>query len=354
MQTAVPRAAHAALLLGYLLTRAWMLASSHYSDVATWFHRLSRESTLPEYGPLATVIARAPLWLGVTTLTGYVWTARLMALAADLVLTWLVMRRTSWTAAMAFLVGSGLLHDLWLDRMDLYVALFVVVAMGSSLAWMLGAALIKFPFIALAWVPFLRSREWRAAGPTVAFVVVVLLGGWLLGPDTFFTPLGFHAARGLQREGLWGNLIDVGRVALGWPCHVVSGSGSPDIQCAGQPWLPWLGRLTLLLGVLVTAVATVVTGVKDSLPRAMLLAVVAYTAFNPVGSPQFAVVVLALAPFALDAHRREDRLSVGLLLFYALMTERAFARWGLPGFEALTLARNLSLLGVWTVLMVRR
>jgi len=92
-------------------------------------------------------------------------------------------------------------------------------------------------------------------------------------------------------------------------------------------------------------------GERLSEPEALWSAVLAYTVFNPIGSPQFAVPVVALAAMA-GVGERGSRGARALTFAYAALTGLAFTLYVNPpqvslAFGFVTLARNLALLSLW-------
>ncbi len=359
-------APRAALWTLYVASRMLMASTFYYSDLFSYLRRLTTEApVLPEYGPLAQVIIYLPrLFPDWTEQAQYVTAMKALALVVDGMLVHALMRRRSLLPAVTFLLGSALLYRVWLDRLDLYVAALFVVAVtvtGRRRALALAAAsLVKFPFAALGIIGWIQDRSaqsrqvfWWTLG---SFVVPTLVLAALIGPDGTLTPFFFHGGRTLQMEGIVGNLIYAGVAFFGWHYDVEIEHHAAHIHGAQDGLLRALGLGILLIGVAVTAVRLWRLGPRVSHGGGLLLAVVAYTAFNPVGSPQFAIVPLALAPFTPEGSR--DRLAALLLVFYALMVDQAFAHYVQPPeigrtFALCTLLRNVVLLAYWGMLMLR-
>jgi hypothetical protein len=347
--------------LVFLVSRVVMAQTLHWSDLKGYFLRLQDAGALHEYGPLATLLASLPAWVSTRgDAATYLMGMKALGLVVDGFLFHAVRARCAPLPTLAYTVASALLFRVWLDRLDLYVGALLVVAVvvggARGTAAVAASALVKFPFLALVAVPWIRERSAETRREVGAGLMCFLAGmaagvAWL-GAANVAGAVGFHGARTLQREGLLGNLLDLGRMHLGWPLWVTVDHGAAHVHAAHDGVLRAAGLGLLVAGVAVTAWRVSRVGTRASLAAAMLLAVVAYTVFNPVGSPQFAVVVVALLPWAVDRGRGPHLVTLLLVVAYAAAADQGFAHYthdmvDAQAMGAWTLARNLVLLATW-------
>lgn len=287
----------------YLAHRMMLMTQFAGSDLVPFFQRLARDGALPEYGPVANAYLGWCMALAQQSqMVVFVMAAKAAALMVDAWVTLTLMRAGPWPLFM-WLGGTMALGQFVLDRLDIHtagLALWSLQGPGVGMvAWAL-AGLMKFPMTGMAGVAWVCSpgRTTLRFMLGCAALALGVSGSWwvMVGMEGSFSPLFYHGARTPQVEGLVGAaLYSVkalwGEAPLGlinengW--HLVGGSAGANVVL----------RL-MALGVLVGAVLWTARRLWRSdapLAHATLAALAAFTAFNPVGSPQLVLPVLAVA-----------------------------------------------------------
>lgn len=345
----------------YVLSRVLMANIVSSSDLASYYIRMKEEGWLGEYGPLANLYVLVVIALTKPdTHIQYLLGAKAIALMLDAALVHAVMRKSAWKSA-AYIVGSAALYSFWLDRLDLFIGALLVVTVLVRAPWAVAAAsLVKFPLLGAAAVPWLRSRA-REDAMKAAMAGAMFLAGLVVtmawrGVDAALMPFTFHGARTPQMEGLVGCVLALLGVA-GMPFSVAVDHGAAHVHgamdAAMDGALRALGLLVFVAGVGATAWRIWRAGTSLSTEKALLLAMIAYTLFNPVGSGQFLVVIVMLLPWCADD---DDTRLLGMCTASAACAGIAFLLYPRPialddVFLAWTLMRNLLLMGAWLRLM---
>jgi hypothetical protein len=362
-----PMVAVALLWMLYVLSRIHMAGLLYRTDLDSYFGRIEQGGVFAEYGPVANLLIWAPSWLaGATDRTRYFLGFKALGLLVDAALFSAVLRRVPFAGALLFVMASALLRRVWLDRLDLYIgallSAYVLWQRRAGMIALVTAALIKFPFLALGALPALRHRRIRSIMPwfcAVGVYALVLVLAWLVkGSEGSVSQFGFHSGRTLQMESLLGNILYMGKGLWNWPLTVSLDHGAAHIHTQYDQPLMLSGQAILVGGVAVTGWHIWLRGIRLRREMMLLLSVMAYTAFNPVGSPQFAVVVVMLLPWAYATAPRAARLVLWLLLPYAWATDMEFFHY--PDvfiadlrFGAWVMARNALLVLCWALLMSR-
>ena len=274
----------------------------------------------------------------------------------------------------AFLAGTALLGPFVLTRFDLYAAAVTLAAVCAILHGrrILGPALLGvaiatkiYPAVVL---PLLVTRTWKRDGQaaalrglalTVGTALAVYLPFAIVAPEGVARSVWRQLGRPLQIESLGSAVLLALHHALGMPLAWASGSGSQNLTGT-------VASVAAAVTTVVGAAALVLvwvrfahgdTGSAARFARYAAAAVVAFVAFGKVSSPQFLVWLLAIVVLVPG---RRGVLAIGLLLSACALTRLWFPRtyWELvkefdPTASWLVLARDLLLVGVFTVLIVR-
>jgi hypothetical protein len=274
----------------------------------------------------------------------------------------------------AILLGVSLLGPFVLTRFDLYAAAVTLAAicavlhrrdrLGSAL---LGVAIATkiYPAVLL---PLLVVRIWRREGRAAALRGLGLTTGTALAiyvPFAILAPEGVvrsvwrQVGRPLQIESLASGILLALHHAAGMPLGWASGNGSQNVTGTVAAVA---SAATTVVGLAALALVWVRFARGDTESAARFArygaaAIVAFVAFGKVASPQFLVWLLAVV--VLVPGRRGIG-ATGLLLAACALTRLWFPRtyWELvkqfdPTASWLVLARDLLLVGVFVVLIVR-
>ncbi len=347
--------------LAWCASRLIMATSIFNSDVIIYFNNVQQQGVFAEYGPLANLIIWMPAWVSPTVdpihyLLGY----KTLALMVDGGIFAALQRRATLPVVGLYLAASTAMSTFWLDRLDIFVAGFLLLALrpgpqafGPAVA---AASLIKFPYLGLLAVPLLARRD-RATGQAVVGGVValgagLLLGALVLGTRSTLTPWAYHGGRTLQVESLLGSLLMAFNAPLELQLTTAVDHGAFHIHGAHEDAIQFAGRLLFVAGVGFTALR--LWKIPVPLPHALTVAVVAYTVFNPLGSPQYGIPVLALAAATLPWRDAPTRLTWLLLALYGLLAGLGFSRWDVPAQVQpwLWATRSGLLLVVWARLVM--
>jgi hypothetical protein len=242
----------------------------------------------------------------------------------------------------AWLLLPPLLGVLLYGRLDLIPAVALLLGLERAYArrwatsgvWLgLGAAAKLFPAL---FVPFAAVA---AGGRRLRLLAGVAAGGlvaWLpFAGDTgqlIDDVLGYHGARGIHLESLWGSLLNLSRVS-GGPVELVFEFGAFHIEGPGDDTMLWL---TTVFSVAIVALGVGVAVVRwwRRPQRASLelsLAVTAMLALllgtGRVFSPQFMVWLVAAAAVLFTVRPRIALWAGPLLLALVVMTALGYPLW---------------------------
>jgi hypothetical protein len=274
----------------------------------------------------------------------------------------------------ALLLGVALLGSFVMTRFDLYAAACTLAALCAILhrrdrlgAALLGIAIATkiYPAVLL---PLLVVRIWRREGRaaalrglglTIGTALAIYLPFAVLAPEGVARSVWRQVGRPLQIESLGSAVLLALHHAAGMPLGWASGNGSQNLT----------GTVAVVASLLTTVAGLAALilvwlrfarGDTESAARFArygAAAIVAFVAFGKVVSPQFLVWLLAVV--VLVPGRRGIGAS-GLLLAACALTRLWFPRtyWDLvkqfdPSASWLVLARDLLLVGVFAVLIVR-
>lgn len=347
----------------YIFSRLVMATSIYTSDLVIYMDVVGKGGLFPEYGPLANAIIWLPAWISPQMdALHYLLGIKTLAVLVDVLVFQQVIMRSARPVTLIYLVASTVMAQVWMDRLDIYVGALLVVALlwpgGSPLAFG-GAALIKFPYVGLAAIPFLQQRSrasMRNLGWTLVIWIAVLaaVAPWL-GMATTLHPLVYHGARTPQLEGLLGNLLFLLNGPLGLGLRLELDHAAFHVHGARDEWLRVGGVAIFFTGLLVTAWRLWLLGMRRPWPLALFISLVAYTVFNPLGCPQYAIPVLMTATLAVPWDGAWGRRAWVLLGAYGCFAGLGFSRLGLSLEDqaVTTLARNLVLLGIWGIVVFK-
>jgi hypothetical protein len=357
---------------GGLLSSAWEGDVPHYGDFANrvFAGQIPYHDFYMEYPPGALPAFLFPRLFGEEH---YRLAFKLLMIACWIVAMWGVARileavgRSSAVALGAMVVTPPLLGHVFLNRYDPYAAMLGVLALLALVlrqeraggGWLsAGFAAKVFP---AATIPVAAVRIWRTRGPrrlaesAAVFVAVglVFAGTFLV---TAFGGIGFsyysQVKRGLQIESLGASLLLVADKLGLYDSHwAPAPPGQADLVGA----LPRLiGNLSFAVSV--AAILTVAWAYyrgsdrDERLLTAFAAAVVAYTVFSKVLSPQYLTWLVPLVALT------RQRSATGLLLL-ALPLTQAEVYWGDQGLRVtdwtvwLLAARNALLVAVFVLLL---
>jgi hypothetical protein len=259
-------------------------------------------------------------------------------------------------------------------RLDLIpaVALLLALERAHARGWFASGVWLGLGTAAKL-VPALFLLLWvlAAAGRRVRFVGGAVLAGlaaWLpFARDTgelIHDVLGYHSARGIHLESLWGSLLNLDRVG--------GGPASLDFQFGAYhivgPGADAMLRVTTLLSVAIVAVTALIAGLRWrrrperarlELPLAVTATLALLLGTGRVFSPQFMIWLLAAAAVLFAVHPRIALWAGPLLLVIVVLTAVVYplgfdllrngARW-----PALALVyRNAAVVALGLVLTLR-
>jgi Glycosyltransferase family 87 len=274
----------------------------------------------------------------------------------------------------AWLLLPPLLGVLLYGRLDLIPAVALLLGLeraharrwATSGVWLgLGAAAKLFPAL---FVPFAAVA---AGGRRLRLLAGVVAGGlvaWLpFAGDTdqlIEDVLGYHGARGIHLESLWGSLLNLSRVS-GGPVELVFEFGAFHIEGPGAATMLWWTT--------VSSVAIVVLGVGVAvlrwwrhpqraaveLPLAVTATLALVLGTGRVFSPQFMLWLVAAAAVLFTVRPRIALWGGPLLLVLVVMTALGYPLWfdhlrdGAREPALLLVYRNMAVI-VFGVLLVAR
>ena len=325
-------------------------------------------------GSLPFVIVPALLGQGEFSPTAFVVLLMVLDLVAFVTLLMLARRTGSYRGALTWLVLPPLLGVVLYARLDLVPAFATLLALERAHAgrwfaggvWFgLGAAAKLFPALLIP-LAFLAAGQRRLG----------LLGGVAVGVAAAWVPfaadtgemledvLGYHSARGIHLESLWGSLLNLQRID-GGPVELVFEYGAFHITGPGAPtMLRWTTAISLAVVAACVLVALLRWLRWPGLARAELpLAATTMLALllgtGRVFSPQFVVWLLAAAAVLFAVMPRVALWAGPLLAVIVLLTAAGYplgfdllrdgARW-----PALVLVyRNVAVIAFGLLLMLR-
>lgn len=230
METSLPDAGPRRAWAEFLFSRVivFVVSRTHYGDVHGYFESVSRfvEKGSPYgedgfgYPALAFLFVALPRLFGLAAFDLYYPFYRAQCFAVDVLLFWVLSRRSSRPALVVYIVCTALLASLLYHRLDIVLGCLLVIALALEArgAWRLASvalgASIAFKVIPLLLLPAWLAWTWRrslkdafAAAGLVALgagaPLALACGLW--GQDALLF-MGVHAARGVQIESSWASL----------------------------------------------------------------------------------------------------------------------------------------------------
>jgi hypothetical protein len=292
-----------------------------------------------EYPPGLLPFILAPAWLLHTTKVPYLPTFVFLMVVVD-ALGLIGLRRLSAAGGSAigpwiWVVGLAFLGPMVLLRLDLVPAVATIwclerVTAGAPAT---GGAFLGFGILAKVYPVFLapptlvlvRSRRRFVVGSIVVLGLGVLPFLFSLGA-LIRSVAGFHLARGIQFESLWGNALLIAK-SLGYEARIVRAFGSWEIVAGVVP-LADTASTALSIGVVVwfTWWAWRFRSVLSSrhLATVWLATLTCLLITGRVLSPQFVIWPIALAAVAACTVGGISRGTVAFLLAAALSTQVGF------------------------------
>jgi hypothetical protein len=283
-------------------------------------------------------------------------------------------RRGSYSGAATWLLLPPVLGVLMYARLDLLPAVALLFALERAHArgwfasgvWLgLGAAAKLVPAL------FLPLSLMAAAGRRLRLVGGALIAGlvaWLpFALDTgelIHDVLGYHGARGIHLESLWGSLLNLERIA-GGPVDLEFQFGAYHIV---GPRAEVMLRATTLLSLVIVAITALIAVLRWrrrperarlELPLAVTATLALLLGTGRVFSPQFTIWLLAVAAVLFAVHPRIALWAGPLLLVIVVLTAAVYplgfdllregARW--PAFALVF--RNVAVTAFGLLLTVR-
>lgn len=359
-----------------------------------WGERIVLDGAVPyrdldiEYPPGSLPFVVAPTLLGHGQFSVPAFVALLFALDAVAMVTLLLLARrmparpdgagepvASYRGAVAWLVLPPMLGVLLYARLDVVPAVATLVALeraharrwfASGVWFGLGAAAKLFPalLLPLAFVAAAGRRGRLVTGAAVGGLVAWVPYAAYTG-DVLRDVLGYHSARGIHLESLWGALLNLQRVG-GGPAELVFEYGAFHIT---GPAAPAMLRVTTLLSVAIVVLTAAVAAMRwwrrphrarPELPLAATATLALLLGTGRVFSPQFVIWLLAVAAVLYAVRPRIAAWTAPLLILIVVLTALGYPlgfdllregeRW--PAFVLLwrnlaTVAFGLVLLAWW-------
>jgi len=269
-----------------------------------------------EYPPGALPFVLVPAVLGGGTFSAPVFVGLLVAvdLAAFVLLVAWARRGGSRAGAAAWLVLPPALGVVLYGRLDLLPAVALLAALERAHArrwtasgvWLgLGAAakLVPGVFLPVLLVAAGRGR-WRLLAGAATGGAVAWLPYAADTPELWHDVVGYHSARGVHLESLWGSLLNLVRLR-GAPITLLYEHGAFGITGAGASGM-LVASAVLVVGIVVAAAAVAAVRWRGRPWRARVELAIAVTATmalllatTRVFSPQFVMWLLAAAAAAL-------------------------------------------------------
>jgi hypothetical protein len=327
-----------------------------------------------EYPPLALLIFLLPRLVAGNNLGLYAALFALQMLLWDALCLSLVVRRTRSRAGPQRVPEALLWYTCFFAALYPFVAMHfdlipATVAFAAAIAWASGrptqggflaaaAAFLKVFPAAVALPGIVREIRGRGAmgwRGTLAFTLVLVVGGAAWWASGAAGTVRYHATRGLEIESLWAGAIEAGAAIAGARMSTTDFHGGRDLVAPGAAALA--SAVPLIQGIVLFLLAWRAWRIKTPEPMCVAgAAVLACVVTGKIFSPQYMVWLL---PFAAVLGDRWTR--VLFLLASALTT--AIFPWQAGGLAtlmpwgiALLNIRNallVALLGVWLIGMPR-
>jgi hypothetical protein len=329
-----------------------MISRARHGDTEAYFEAVARSFAAGTpygedgfgYPALAFFFVALPWLLGARTLQLYVPFYRAQCFAVDAALFYLLSRRLSYPALLAYIIATAILGDLLYHRLDLLLGGLLVAALvleerGStrlgSITLGAAAAFKVIPLLLVpAWLGWRCRRSLAEALGAALFLGLGLalpmgLGCFLWGADALFF-LREHGERGIQLESTWASLGFL-LTELGHPGETYFAAGSHNLS---TPFEGAFTKTSHLLGAAaglwggVLAARLSRAGAPLVLPAGATLG--AAMAASKVFSPQFFLFFLPLLLWSRDKVRR----SIRPLLLALAVACCALTAWVYPHHEA--------------------
>lgn len=265
-------------------------------------------------GALAFVLVPAVLGGGTFSTAAFVGMLVIVDLAAFLVLVAWARRGGSWAGAAAWLLLPPALGVVLYGRLDLLPAVALLIAIERAHArrwtasgiWLgLGAAAKLVPGVFLpVFVVAAAGRRWRVLAGAAAGGALACLPYAADIRALWDDVVGYHLARGIHLESLWGSALNLARLR-GTPVTVLYEHGAFGITGRGAAGM-LVASAVLVIGVVAAAVGVALARWPGRPWRARAELAIAVTATlalllvtTRVFSPQFVVWLLAAGAAAL-------------------------------------------------------
>jgi hypothetical protein len=352
-----------------------------------WAEQIVGEGLAPyrevdlEYPPGSLPFVVVPALFGPARFSPLVFVALMLAVDAFGYATLLAMARRragerygAYGGAVTWLLLPPVLGVLLYGRLDLIPAVALLVGLERAHArrwftsgvWLgLGAAAKLFPAL---FVPFAALAATGRRVRLLAGVVAGALVAWLpFAGDTgelIHDVLGYHSARGIHLESLWGSVLNLERVA-GGPVELVFEFGAFHIVGPGADTML---RWTTALSVAIVAFSVCIAALRWlrrpqraalELPLAVTATLALLLGTGRVLSPQFMVWLVAAAAVLFAVRPRIALWAGPLLLVLVVMTAVGYPLWfdllrdGERGPALLLVYRNVAVIALGVLLMVR-
>lgn len=285
---------------------------------AAWGDQIVGEGVAPyreidiEYPPGSLPFVVVPALLGHGEFSPAIFVALLVVVdvAAFGALLLMARRTGSYRGAATWLLLPPLLGVVLYARLDLVPAVAALLALeraharrwfASGVWFGLGAAAKLFPALLIPLALLAAARRWTHL---LAGVAVGAVAAWLpFAGDTgemLDDVLGYHSARGIHLESLWGSLLNLQRIT-GGPVDLVFEYGAFHITGPGAPvmlrWTTWISLVVVALCVLIAGVRwwRHPALARTELPLAATTMLALLLGTGRVFSPQFMVWLVAAA-----------------------------------------------------------
>ena len=242
-----------------------------------------------------------------------------LALAADAAVLALLRRSSGPAGSGLWLVMPVLLGPVVWCRTDVFVALFLVLAVHalrrgstalSAVSLVAASSLKLWPAVLLVLaLPLVRpgSRSRFVCAGVTAAVVAALLPVAAYGTDGLVRMLRYHADRGLQVEALAAAPLHGARLA-GVDLEVKHQFGSLEFPPESVRWLLFGLTGLLVLGLVRCALLACTTWARADLAVALLPVVLVVASTGKILSAQYAVWIVAAVALLVDRIARPQRL----------------------------------------------
>ena len=329
-----------------------------------------------EYPPGALPFVVVPALLGSVGFSRPIFVALMLALdvVAFAVLLMLARRTRSYRGAVTWLLLPPLLGVLLYARLDLIpaVALLLALERAHARGWLtsglwlgLGAAAKLVPglFLPLAFVAAHGRRVRLVAGAVVGGLVAWL--PFAADPvELIGDVIGYHNARGIHLESIWGSVLNLQRIS-GGPQELEFEHGAFHITGPGdQAMLFWTTALSIAIVLLSLAIAVIrwrqrPQRARLELPLAVTSTLALLLGTGRVFSPQFVIWLLAAAAVLFTVLPRVALWAGPLLVVIVVLTAVGYplafdllrdgGRWP----ALVVLWRNIAVIAFGLMLLVR-